>query len=260
MRRLAERFEQLKREKRAGLVTYFMAHDPNSTTTAQLLETLPEAGADIIELGMPFSDPMADGPIIQAAALRALKANATMHGTLELVKTFRQQNVHTPIILMGYYNPLYHMGLEKFVASAKEVGVDGLLIVDLPCEEDDELLRLCDQNQIALIKLVTPTTSEERLKQIIHKARGFIYYVAIAGITGTASGDKTLIAKAVNHIKKQTDLPVIVGFGIKNPQDVSDMASFSDGVVVGSAIVDKIGSGQPMKQVSDFVRTLSAAL
>lgn len=238
--RLEKRFEKLKSEKRAGLVTFITAGDPDLDTSLQILKGLPDAGADIIEVGMPFSDPMADGPAIQEASIRALNANMTLKKTLEMVKTFREDDKETPIILMGYYNPIYIYGVDRFLEEALYVGIDGLIIVDLPPEEDSELAIPAKKVNMGMIHLATPTTDEKRLNSILKNGSGFLYYVTIAGITGTAKPDLTPVKDALDKFKTVSDIPMAVGFGIKTPEDVARFAAFSDAVVVGSAIVDII--------------------
>ncbi len=260
MSRLDNCFSQLKEEARKGLITFTMAYDPNYEKSLETLLALPEAGADIIELGMPFSDPMADGPVIQEAGVRALKQHAKMAGVLDMVRHFRKTNTTTPIILMGYYNPIQHYGIASFTQDAANAGVDGLIIVDLPPEEDQELLNECDQHTIALIKLITPTTNEARLPTILAKARGFIYYVSITGITGTAAGDYKAIEAHVKQIKQHTNLPIAVGFGIKTPHDVEQAKHVADAVVVGSSIVKLLGQEAPTSDITDFVKSLAGAL
>jgi tryptophan synthase alpha chain len=253
--RIKIKFDTLKQQNRAGLITYIMAYDPSLAKSTEILNGLPEAGADIIELGMPFSDPMADGPTIQEAAIRALEAGAKLAGILQMVAEFRKNNVSTPLILMGYYNPLQHYGLNKFIDDAKKAGVDGLLIVDLPPEEDDQLHALSLKAGLSLIKLITPTTDEARLQIILKKASGFLYYVAVAGVTGTKSASYDSIEGAVARIKKHTDLPLAVGFGIKSPADVEAVGKHADGVVVGSSLVSKIAGGD-VKAALGFVKEL----
>lgn len=238
--RLEARFAELKAAGRGGLVTFVTAGDPDGETSLALLRRLPAAGADIIELGMPFSDPMADGPAIQASSLRALKAGATLAKTLELVRRFRDEDQSTPIILMGYYNPIYSMGVEAFLAEATAAGVDGLIIVDLPPEEDDELCRPTIEAGLHWIRLATPTTDDARLPVVLTHTSGFLYYVAIMGITGTKSADEDEIRRAVARLKAHTDLPVAVGFGIKTPQQAAVVAEAADAAVVGSALVERI--------------------
>ncbi len=257
MTRIKEKFVELKQQRKTGLVTYIMAADPDLKTSQEILNLLPQAGADIIELGMPFSDPMADGPVIQNAAIRALKNKAKLAMVFDMVKEFRKKDNKTPIILMGYINLLAHLGLEKFVLTAKNSGVDGLIIVDLPPEEDNELLALCDEYEIDLIKLATPTSDAKRLEIISKKARGFIYYVTVTGTTGGASASSLDIEKAVNKIKTHTDLPIVAGFGIKNHNDVNKLAGKVDAVVVGSALVAEIGQSKTLAEISQFVSNLN---
>ncbi len=240
MSRLAARFEALKTEGRPGLVTFVTAGDPDIATSQAILDGLPAAGADIIELGMPFTDPMADGPAIQAGGLRALKAGTTLAKTLDMVKQFRTKDTATPIVLMGYYNPIYIMGVDKFCADAKAAGVDGLIIVDLPPEEAQELVKPARANGIDFIVLTTPTTDDVRLPAVLGNASGFVYYVSIAGITGTASADNTAIAASIARIRRHTKLPIAVGFGIKTPAMAAEVGEMADASVVGSAIVSAI--------------------
>ncbi|OAN48657.1 tryptophan synthase subunit alpha [Magnetospirillum moscoviense] len=237
MSRLATRLSSLAADNRAGLVTYVMGFDPDRATSQAIFDGLPAAGADIIEFGMPFTDPMADGPAIQWAAGRALEAGGSLRGVLEMVAAFRKKDAATPVVLMGYYNPVYAWGPEKFCADAARAGVDGLILVDLPPEEADELLPSCRANDIDFIFLTTPTSDDARLPVIVGNASGFVYYVSIAGITGTASASNQAIGDAVARIKRHTSLPVCVGFGIKTPEQAADVARLADGVVVGSAIV-----------------------
>jgi len=238
--RIEEKFEQLKSEGRAGLITFTTAGDPNYDSSLKILNGLPNAGADIIELGMPFSDPMADGPAIQAASIRALKNKMTLSKTLEMVKTFRLNDDTTPIILMGYYNPIYIYGVDRFLMNALNAGVDGLIIVDLPPEEDSELAVPANAAGLAMIHLATPTTDTKRLDNILENASGFLYYVTIAGVTGSAKPDLSPVKAALSEFRNNSDIPIAVGFGIKSPGDASRFADFSDAVVVGSAIVDII--------------------
>ncbi|NBX66446.1 MAG: tryptophan synthase subunit alpha [Proteobacteria bacterium] len=255
-------FAALKKEGRAALVTFITAGDPNATKSLEVLKALPAAGADIIELGMPFTDPMADGPTIQASALRALTGGADMHKTLQMVRDFRADNTTTPIVLMGYANPCFQYGFEKFASDAAQAGVDGLIIVDLPPEEDDALLVYTTPANLHLIKLVTPTTTEDRLKAILPKASGFLYYVSITGITGAASANFPAVKKHIESIRKHTGLPIAAGFGIKTPGDVAAFKSAVDAVVVGSAIIDRIGVEKVSvaNDATAFVKTLRAAL
>ncbi len=267
--RISNTFAALAAQKRAALVTYIMAGDPDRATVRALLKALPEAGSDIIEFGMPFSDPMADGPAIQQAGLRALKAGQNLHKTLEDIAWFRQTNSTTPVVLMGYYNPVYIYGVEKFLADAKKAGVDGVIIVDLPPEEDSELCIPALKAGLSFIRLATPTTDEKRLPKVLHNTSGFVYYVSINGITGTATPDYTLVAEAVGRIKLHTDLPVVVGFGVKTAKDAQAISKGADGVVVGSALIDMVrksldeagnATQNTLKNVTDLVRSLSNAL
>lgn len=238
--RIDRKFAALKQEGRAGLVTFVTAGDPDLDTAREILLGLPKAGADLIELGMPFSDPMADGPAIQASSLRALKAGMTLIKTLEMVRDFRKQDNDTPIILMGYFNPIYIYGVERFVKDAKEAGVDGLIIVDLPPEEEAELCIPATEGGINFIFLTTPTTDDARLTRVLQHASGFVYYVSIAGITGTKSASQDAIMLAVEKIKRHTTLPVAVGFGIKTPDAAAEVSQVADAAVVGSALVAKV--------------------
>lgn len=238
--RLERRFAQLKAQGRAAFVTFITAGDPDFETTLGLLNGLPGAGADVIELGMPFTDPMADGPSIQASSQRALRNGASMKKTLELVRRFRESDNDTPIVLMGYYNPIYHMGVETFLGRAIEAGVDGLIVVDLPPEEDDELCVPAMKAGLNFIRLATPTTDDKRLPAVLANTSGFVYYVSITGITGSASPQARNVEAAVKRIKGHTGLPVAVGFGIKTPEQAAEIARAADGAVVGSAIVDAI--------------------
>jgi len=236
--RIDRRFAALKEEGRAALVTFIMAGDPDYDTSLAIARALPKAGADIIELGMPFTDPMADGPAIQAAGLRALKAGQRMTRTLSLVRDFRKDDDQTPIILMGYYNPIYIYGNEPFVADAKAAGVDGLIIVDLPPEEDEELCLPALKVGLNFIRLATPTTDDKRLPKVLTNTSGFVYYVSVTGVTGTAAPDTSKVTGAVARIKRHTLLPVAVGFGVKTAEQARAIAEGADGVVVGSALVD----------------------
>ena len=238
--RIDNRFKILKAEGRSALVTFITAGDPDRETSANILRGLPAAGADIIELGVPFSDPMADGPAIQDANLRALAHGMSLWHVLEMVSDFRRDDMTTPIILMGYYNPIYRMGPKTFCDRATLAGVDGVIVVDLPPEEDMELRQYADTQNICIIRLATPTTRKRRLARVLDGAGGFLYYVSITGVTGTAKPDIGTVANAVREIKKTTDLPVCVGFGITNGASARDMAQVADGVVVGSAIVRQI--------------------
>jgi tryptophan synthase alpha chain len=239
-RRIERRFAALEEEGRAALVTFLSAGDPDRATFARILEGLPAAGADVIEVGMPFTDPMADGPSIQAASLRALAAGMTLRGVLDLVRSFRQSDDETPVVLMGYYNPIWSYGPERFLEEAGAAGVDGLIIVDLPPEEDDELCLPALARGLDFIRLATPTTDDRRLPKVLTNTRGFIYYVSITGITGAGAPMVELVARAVARIKRHTGLPVAVGFGIRDPQQAAEIARVADAVVVGSALVDQI--------------------
>lgn len=243
MSRIQTTFAALKRDSRAALVTFIVAGDPDAATSQGLLNSLPAAGADIIELGMPFTDPMADGPAIQAGDLRALAAGMTLKKTLQMVRDFRATNTTTPLVLMGYFNPVYAYGVEAFAADARDAGVDGLIIVDLPPEEDAELRGPVKAAGIDLIRLITPTTTPERLKTVVRDASGFLYYVSVAGITGTKAASVSDVAAQLTMIRQYTDLPIAVGFGIRTPADVKAMAAVADGVVVGSALVEDIAAG-----------------
>src|SRR5262249_10281495 len=238
--RIEKRFAALKKEGRAALVTFTMAGDPDYDTSLAIARALPKAGADIIELGMPFTDPMADGPAIQAAGLRALKSGQRMTKTLSLVREFRKEDDETPIVLMGYYNPIYVYGNERFLADAKSVGVDGLIVVDLPPEEDVELCLPALKAGLNFIRLATPTTDDKRLPAVLTNTSGFGYYVSITGITGAAAPDPGRVSEAVTRIKRHTKLPVCVGFGVRTAEQAQIIAKSADGVVVGSALVDAV--------------------
>lgn len=238
--RIDRRFAQTRAEGRAALVTFVMAGDPDPETSLALVRALPAAGADVIELGMPFTDPMADGPSIQAAGLRALKAGMSLKKTLALVEAFRREDDATPIVLMGYYNPMFVYGVDAFLAEAKRVGVDGLIVVDLPPEEDDELCLPALRAGVNFIRLATPTTDGKRLPKVLTNTSGFVYYVSITGITGAAIADYSRVGDAVRRIKQHTDLPVAVGFGVKTAANAEAIAAHADGVVVGTALVDAL--------------------
>ena len=240
MSRIAARFAQLRAEGRAGLVTYLTCGDPDRATFEKVLARLPKAGADLIEIGMPFSDPMADGPAIQAAGLRALKAGMTLAKTLDVLRRFRKADRDTPVILMGYYNPIYRYGVPRFLKDAKAAGCDGLIIVDLPPEHDDELCLPARAAGIDFVRLATPTSDDQRLPVILNNAGGFLYYVAIAGITGTKSARADVVAAAVARLRRHTGLPIAVGFGIRTPAQAADVARVADAAVVGSALVEKV--------------------
>ena len=238
--RIDARFNALKAQGRAALVTFVMAGDPDAETSLALLKALPAAGADVIEVGMPFTDPMADGPAIQAAGLRALKAGMTLRKTIALVKAFRETDADTPIVLMGYYNPIYVYGVEAFLRDAKAAGVDGLIVVDLPPEEDQELCLPARDAGLNFIRLATPTTDDRRLPRVLENTSGFVYYVSLTGITGAALADYAGVSDAVKRLKRHTDLPIAVGFGVKNAENAAQIAATADGVVVGSALVDAL--------------------
>jgi tryptophan synthase alpha chain len=241
--RIAQRFAELEAAGRAGLVVFVTAGDPEPATASELLERLPEAGADIIEIGMPFSDPMADGPAIQASSLRALKAGQNMIKTLAAVRRFREKDGETPIVLMGYYNPIYIYGNDRFLADAKAAGADGLIIVDLPPEEDDELCLPAREAGLHFIRLATPTTDAKRLKKVLTNTSGFIYYVSITGITGTRAPDADAVSARIADLRAATDLPLAVGFGIRTPEQAAAIAKVADAAVVGSAVVERIREG-----------------
>lgn len=234
------RFAQLKKEGRSAFVTFVMSGDPDPETSLAIVKALPQAGADIIEIGMPFTDPMADGPSIQAAGLRALKAGMTLRKTLQLVRSFRDSDADTPIVLMGYYNPIYIYGVDRFLDDAKTAGVDGLIIVDLPPEEDTELCIPALKAGLNFIRLATPTTDDKRLPAVLANTSGFVYYVSITGITGAAAADSSAVGAAVARIKRHTALPVCVGFGIRTPETARAIAAHADGAVVGTALVDAL--------------------
>lgn len=238
--RIERRFAALQEEGRAGLVTYLCAGDPDPDTFAGILAALPAAGADLIEVGMPFSDPMADGPVIQAGGLRALAAGMTLAKTLELVQTFRRRDDATPIVLMGYYNPIHRYGPARFLEAAKSAGVDGLIVVDLPPEEDDELCLPALAAGICFIRLATPTTDDQRLPKVLANTSGFLYYVSMTGITGVGAPMIDLVGQALARLRRHTELPIAVGFGIRTPDQAAAIARVADAAVVGSALVDQI--------------------
>ncbi|MBB4570425.1 tryptophan synthase subunit alpha [Rhizobium leucaenae] len=240
--RMDKRFAALKAEGRPALVTYFMGGDPDYETSLGIMKALPEAGADVIELGMPFSDPMADGPAIQLAGQRALKAGQTLKKTLQLAADFRKTDSETPIVMMGYYNPIYIYGVEKFLDDAIAAGIDGLIVVDLPPEMDDELCIPAIRKGINFIRLATPTTDDKRLPTVLNNTSGFVYYVSMNGITGSALPNPSLVSGAVKRIKQHTDLPVCVGFGVKTAEHAKLIGASADGVVVGTAIVNQIAT------------------
>ncbi len=263
--RIDTRFADLKREGRAAFVTFLMAGDPDLKTSLDIIKAMPAAGADIIEIGMPFTDPMADGPAIQASGLRALKAGTTLKKTVALVRDFRSGDDTTPIILMGYYNPIYVYGVDKFLADAKAAGVDGLILVDMPAEEDAELCIPALKAGLNFIRLATPTTDDKRLPAVLANTSGFVYYVSITGITGSASADTEQVATAVGRIKRHTHLPVCVGFGIRTPDQARAIASRADGAVVGTALVDALSGsldaeGRATDRTVTAVADLTASL
>ena len=257
MTRIDAKFAELKANGEKAFVTYVMAGDPNYDTSLEVVKGLPAAGVDIIELGLPFTDPMADGPTIQLAGQRALEAGMSLEKTLDMVRDFRLIDDITPIVLMGYYNPIYSYGVTKFLDNAKSAGIDGMIVVDLPPEEDGELCIPAQKAGLNFIRLATPTTDNKRLPTVLTNTSGFLYYVSITGITGTAAADASDVAPEVARIKAATDLPIIVGFGIRTPQNAHDIASIADGAVVGSAIVNQIGAGKSTTEILAFVKSLA---
>jgi len=264
--RIDARFAELKKQGRSALVTFLMAGDPDPSTSLEIITALPKAGADIIEIGMPFTDPMADGPAIQAAGLRALKAGMTLKKTLAMVREFRKMDGTTPVVLMGYYNPIYIHGVDRFLLDAKSAGVDGLIIVDLPPEEDTELCLPAMKAGLNFIRLATPTTDDKRLPAVLANTSGFVYYVSITGITGSASADTGEVGETVARIKRHTKLPVCVGFGIRTPMAARAIAQNADGAVVGTALIDALrasldpegrATGKTVDAVSDLVSLLA---
>lgn len=263
--RIDTRFTELAKEGRAAFVTFVMCGDPDLATSLEIIKALPKAGADIIEIGMPFTDPMADGPAIQAAGLRALKAGTTLKKTLQVVRDFRKDDNITPVVLMGYYNPIYIYGVDKFLVDAKSAGVDGLIVVDLPPEEDTELCLPALQAGLNFIRLATPTTDDKRLPAVLANTSGFVYYVSITGITGSASADTAQVSAAVARIKRHTRLPVCVGFGIRTPEAARGIAQAANGAVVGSALIDALratldSEGRATAKTVPAVADLAAAL
>ena len=267
--RIKSKFEELKNSNKKGLITFVTAGDPNYDTSLEILKKLPDAGADIIEIGMPFTDPMADGPGIQASYLRALEAGQTLKKTIQLVKDFREFNSNVPIVLMGYYNPIYKYGVETFIKNIKEIGVDGIIVVDLPPEADRELCIPANEKGIDFIRLATPTSNEDRLPKIVNNASGFLYYVSVAGITGSKAPEISSIESKITTIRNFTDIPIAVGFGIKTPEQAVNIAKTADAVVVGSAIIDKINEAYKKDKnnikliadsAADLVKNLSNAL
>jgi tryptophan synthase alpha chain len=267
--RIEARFQALREQGRAGLVTYTMAGDPDYETSLAIAGALPKAGADLIELGMPFTDPMADGPAIQASGLRALKAGQTLKKTIELVRAFRKGDAATPIVLMGYYNPIYVYGVEKFLKDVKTAGVDGLIVVDLPPEEDEELCLPALKAGLAFIRLATPTTDDKRLPAVLKNTSGFVYYVSITGITGAAAPDTGKVAAAVARIKRHTKLPIAVGFGVRTAEHARAIAAGADAVAVGTALVEAVrtslddkgrATNKTVGAVADLVSALAAGV
>ena len=257
MSRIDAKFAALKAEGKKAFVAYVMAGDPDYDASLEVVRGLPAAGVDVIELGLPFTDPMADGPTIQLAGQRALEAGMTLEKTLQMVRDFRAGDDTTPIVMMGYYNPIYSRGVDRFLADAAKAGIDGLIVVDLPPEEDDELCIPAQKAGLNFIRLATPTTDDARLPKVLQNTSGFVYYVSITGITGAAAAEATDVAPEVARIKAATDLPVIVGFGIRTPQSAEAIASVADGCVVGSAIVAAQAEGKPAAEVLAFVKSLS---
>ena len=257
MTRIDDTFARLKVEGKKAFVTYVMAGDPDEARALEIVKGLPAAGVDIIELGLPFTDPMADGATIQLAGQRALEAGMTLEKFLQFVRDFRAGDDTTPIVMMGYYNPIYSRGVDRFLVEAKEAGIDGMIIVDLPPEEDDELCIPAQNAGLNFIRLATPTTDEKRLPKVLQNTSGFLYYVSITGITGTAEANAIDVAPEVARIKESTDLPIIVGFGVKTPETAEAVAGVADGTVVGSAIVQRIADGESTADVLAFVKTLA---
>lgn len=257
MTRIDDTFARLSASGKKAFVTYTMAGHPDYDTSLQIMRGLPAAGVDIIELGLPFTDPMADGTTIQLAGQRALEGGMTLSKTLQMARDFRAEDTTTPIVMMGYYNPIYSRGVPQFLADAREAGIDGLIVVDLPPEEDDELCIPAQAAGLNFIRLATPTTDDKRLPKVLTNTSGFVYYVSVTGTTGAAAAQATDVAPEVARIKAKTDLPVIVGFGIRNPETSQSIASVADGCVVGSAIVSEIADGKSVEDVLAFVKTLS---
>ncbi|HBZ45695.1 MAG TPA: tryptophan synthase subunit alpha [Maritimibacter sp.] len=257
MTRIDAKFAALKDEGKKAFVAYIMAGDPDVATSLAVMKGMPAAGVDVIELGLPFTDPMADGPTIQLAGQRALDGGMTLQKTLDMAAEFRKGDDTTPIVLMGYYNPIYSRGVDKFLKDATAAGIDGLIVVDLPPEEDDELCIPANKAGMNFIRLATPTTDDKRLPKVLTNTSGFVYYVSITGITGAAEAQADTVAPEVARIKAATDIPVIVGFGVKTPETAQAIAGVADGTVVGSAIVEKIGKGESPEDVLAFVKSLA---
>ncbi|MBH3341378.1 tryptophan synthase subunit alpha [Pseudomonas mendocina] len=260
MSRLQNRFAELKQENRAALVTFVTAGDPDYATSLSILKGLPDAGADVIELGMPFTDPMADGPAIQLANIRALAGKQGMQQTLQMVREFRQGNQSTPLVLMGYYNPIFVYGVERFISDAKEAGVDGLIVVDLPPEHNDELCEPAQSAGMDFIRLTTPTTDDDRLPTVLAGSSGFVYYVSVAGVTGAGAATMDHVEEAVARLRRHTDLPLCIGFGIRTPEHAAEVAKRAEGAVVGSALIDKIAEAKSPQQAIDGVLGLCREL
>ena len=260
MSRLQNRFAELKAENRAALVTFITAGDPDYATSLSILKGLPDAGADVIELGMPFTDPMADGPAIQLANIRALAGKQGMRQTLQMVREFREGNQSTPLVLMGYYNPIFVYGVERFISDAKEAGVDGLIVVDLPPEHNDELCEPAQSAGIDFIRLTTPTTDDDRLPTVLAGSSGFVYYVSVAGVTGAGAATMDHVEEAVARLRRHTDLPLCIGFGIRTPEHAAEVAKRAEGAVVGSALIDKIAEAKSPQQAIDGVLGLCREL
>ncbi|MEI2806102.1 tryptophan synthase subunit alpha [Albidovulum sp.] len=258
MTRIDRKFAALREQGRKAFVAYIMAGDPDVETSLALMKGLPAAGVDVIELGIPFTDPMADGPTIQLAGQRALEGGQTLQKTLDMVAAFRQGDSETPVVLMGYYNPIYSRGVDRFLADAKAAGVDGLIVVDLPPEEDEELCIPANRAGLNFIRLATPTTDARRLPKVLQNTSGFLYYVSITGITGAAAAQAADVAPEVARIKAATDLPVIVGFGIRSPETAKAIAGVADGAVVGTAIVKLVEERRPVAEILAFVKGLAA--
>ncbi|NDW53565.1 tryptophan synthase subunit alpha [Aliiroseovarius sp. PrR006] len=257
MTRIDAKFAALKEKGQKAFVAYIMGGDPDMETSLEVMKGLPAAGVDVIELGVPFTDPMADGPTIQLAGQRALEGGMTLQKTLDMAAEFRKEDDTTPIVLMGYYNPIYNRGVDQFLVDAKAAGVDGLIVVDLPPEEDDELCIPAQKAGLNFIRLATPTTDDKRLPKVLQNTSGFVYYVSVTGVTGSAEAQSGDVGPEVARIKSATNIPVIVGFGVNTPEKAEAIASVADGTVVGSAIVSKIGAGEPVADILDFVKSLA---
>ncbi|WP_417239877.1 tryptophan synthase subunit alpha [Celeribacter halophilus] len=257
MTRIDAKFAELTAAGKKAFVAYVMAGDPDEAKSLEIVKALPDAGVDIIELGLPFTDPMADGPTIQLAGQRALDQGMTLDKTLALAAAFRETDTTTPIVLMGYYNPIYSHGVDKFLTDALKAGIDGLIVVDLPPEEDDELCIPAQKAGLNFIRLATPTTDDKRLPTVLQNTSGFVYYVSVTGTTGAAAASGTDVAPEVARIKAKTDLPVIVGFGVRTPEKAQEISAVADGTVVGSAIVSEIASGKSVEEIAAYVKSLA---